>query len=435
MNDKPANRHRDLLSLIRDDAYAASFQSLGQYRTALLGHVEPAVQGEPLRHPATPSFLEYPSFEESANFDPVPAVQGEPSRESLMVVLERDEHGKPTVWCDPEIADLVSALNGSGVRTIASCSGHGKRPGNIVLADGRELVIARSFEESRIVDSIFQGINGEPARAVVVPKTDVQGEVAVPMSLESPWVLFVEQAAQILDAEQERLSAEGYLMDSGDCIQTLREAAPPAPDVQREPVYLYRRLGLNDFVTCDFTRYIELSGKPSLFETKILYTTPQPAEQQPALDAVEIDPKDLIVQLWSSKPKSGWDYTLACGVKITHVPSSITVTCDTERSTHANKNKALCKLQSRLVGWAAPDVAELQAELERERKRRFDGNEQASREHREDMKAAVSALERIAAKAEALDEGGDGCDDETSRSVAADLRELIAAHRKQGGEV
>ena len=26
------------------------------------------------RHPATPSFLEYPSFEESANFDPVPNV-------------------------------------------------------------------------------------------------------------------------------------------------------------------------------------------------------------------------------------------------------------------------------------------------------------------------------------------------------------------------
>lgn len=48
MNDKPANRHRDLRSLIRDDAYAASFQSLRQYRTALLEYVAPAVQGEPV---------------------------------------------------------------------------------------------------------------------------------------------------------------------------------------------------------------------------------------------------------------------------------------------------------------------------------------------------------------------------------------------------
>lgn len=155
MNDKPANRHRDLRSLIRDDAYAASFQSLGQYRTALLECVETAVQGEPVvdmptlpteqtklsaglnprrwytyaeriesaggrvradgviefdtadavdqlvravvrdcylahgapavrgeppRHPTTPSFLEYPSFDESANFDPVPRRRDLPLR-------------------------------------------------------------------------------------------------------------------------------------------------------------------------------------------------------------------------------------------------------------------------------------------------------------------------------------------------------------------
>lgn len=49
--------------------------------------------------------------------------------------------------------------------------------------------------------------------------------------------------------------------------------------VQGEPVYLYRRLGLDDFVTCDFTRYTELSVKPHLFETKVLYTAPQPAPE------------------------------------------------------------------------------------------------------------------------------------------------------------
>ncbi|TLX65090.1 hypothetical protein DN820_01895 [Stutzerimonas nosocomialis] len=37
------------------------------------------------------------------------------------------------------------------------------------------------------------------------------------------WPQFVERAAQILGAEQERLSAEDYLMDSDDCIKVLRE--------------------------------------------------------------------------------------------------------------------------------------------------------------------------------------------------------------------
>lgn len=61
------------------------------------------------------------------------------------------------------------------------------------------------------------------------------------------------------------------------------QASCAAPAVQGEPVYLYRRLGLNDFVTCDFTRYTELTEKPKLFETKILYTAPRPTEQQPEL--------------------------------------------------------------------------------------------------------------------------------------------------------
>lgn len=70
------------------------------------------------------------------------------SREAAMVVLERGADGTPTVWCDPEIADLVGALNAAGIRTVASCSGHGEREGCIALADGRELVI-RTPQEVR----------------------------------------------------------------------------------------------------------------------------------------------------------------------------------------------------------------------------------------------------------------------------------------------
>ena len=56
---------------------------------------------------------------------------------------------------DPCIIPLIKALNDGGVESIASCCGHGRRPGNIVLKDGRELVICRDFETARIVDKSF----------------------------------------------------------------------------------------------------------------------------------------------------------------------------------------------------------------------------------------------------------------------------------------
>lgn len=61
------------------------------------------------------------------------------------------------------------------------------------------------------------------------PVADEQGEQQ-PVA----WPEFVERAAQILDAEQERLSAEDYLMDSDDCIKVLRETVA-APIAQAAP--------------------------------------------------------------------------------------------------------------------------------------------------------------------------------------------------------
>lgn len=80
------------------------------------------------------------------------------SREDEMVVMERDASGTPTVWCDPEIVDLVTALNNNGLRTIASCSGHGEQFGNIVLADGRELLIAPNFDAARAAELQIAGL-------------------------------------------------------------------------------------------------------------------------------------------------------------------------------------------------------------------------------------------------------------------------------------
>jgi hypothetical protein len=53
---------------------------------------------------------------------------------------------------------------------------------------------------------------------------------------------------------------------------------PPA--VAGEPVFAFRRKGLDDFCTCTEERYAELSAKPNLFETRIFYTTPQPTQAQ-----------------------------------------------------------------------------------------------------------------------------------------------------------
>ena len=82
------------------------------------------------------------------------------SRESKMVVIRRDTEGKPTVWCDPDIADLVEALQDIG--TVASCSGHGLRPGIITLKDARTLMIFDNMDHAKPANDAYPlDINGE----------------------------------------------------------------------------------------------------------------------------------------------------------------------------------------------------------------------------------------------------------------------------------
>jgi len=42
---------------------------------------------------------------------------------------------------DDEIADIVKALQDAGIDMLGSCSGHGKRLGEIPLVDGRILYV------------------------------------------------------------------------------------------------------------------------------------------------------------------------------------------------------------------------------------------------------------------------------------------------------
>lgn len=63
--------------------------------------------------------------------------------------------GRTHVPVDPCIAHLVQGLNDAGLQTVASCCGHGKRPGNIMLEDGQELVIAPDYDTAREIDRLF----------------------------------------------------------------------------------------------------------------------------------------------------------------------------------------------------------------------------------------------------------------------------------------
>lgn len=78
-------------------------------------------------------------------------------------------NGNEVVDVDACIAPIVRILNDAGIGTVASCCGHGHRPGNIALADGRELIIARSYEEARVVDRATPDIHGAPPHAGIDP--------------------------------------------------------------------------------------------------------------------------------------------------------------------------------------------------------------------------------------------------------------------------
>ena len=61
-----------------------------------------------------------------------------------------DSHTGRARWAtkpvDACLADLVGALNRSGVHTRGSCCGHGNGCGGVLLHDGRELVVRQAPE-------------------------------------------------------------------------------------------------------------------------------------------------------------------------------------------------------------------------------------------------------------------------------------------------
>lgn len=81
-----------------------------------------------------------------------------------------DSHTGQFRWADKPvdscIADIVSALNAGGVLTRSCCCGHGKHRPQIILHDGRSLVVGRTIAEA--------GLLAGPVRRAAVGVSDEQ---------------------------------------------------------------------------------------------------------------------------------------------------------------------------------------------------------------------------------------------------------------------
>lgn len=61
-----------------------------------------------------------------------------------------------------------------------------------------------------------------------------------------------------------------------------------------------------------------------------------------------MNPKDLLIICWPEPIPGGLSVGMSRGVKITHLPSGLVTICDSERSQHMNRDKALADLDYKL---------------------------------------------------------------------------------------
>jgi len=81
---------------------------------------------------------------------------------------------------------------------------------------------------------------------------------------------------------------------------------------------------------------------------------------------IQIDPNELKIDVYRSSGPGGQSVnTTDSAVRITHIPTSLVVTCQDEKSQHKNKDKALRVLRSRLL---QKEIDKQQAEISAQRK-------------------------------------------------------------------
>ena len=115
-------------------------------------------------------------------------------------------------------------------------------------------------------------------------------------------------AEEALHAELESDTCEEFAEAAEKChkaLAAIREAL--AEQEKQEPVYAFRRRGLDDFCTCTKERYEELVDKPNLFEVTTFYTAPVSAKRE-WVDLTDDDLRICFTSTNTAEPLSeGWN--------------------------------------------------------------------------------------------------------------------------------
>lgn len=75
---------------------------------------------------------------------------------------------------------------------------------------------------------------------------------------------------------------------------------------------------------------------------------------------MKFDPKDVVITSKDSGQTNPWVSEIEKGVKIVHIPTNITITCEEEKSQHRNRTLALQKLEQcleKIEDWEVIDTS------------------------------------------------------------------------------